>query len=238
MIRYFISLFAILSFTVYTGEITVDMLPASGGNIKVHFIKHATLVIEHGALVIHVDPAQQYTDYKKQPKADIVLVTHEHGDHCDANALALIMKKDTAVIGNAGAVAKLKTGQALSNGQSLAVKGITIRAVPAYNTTPGRSIFHPKGRDNGYVLTIGGTHIYIGGDTEDIPEMKDLKDIEIAFLPMNQPYTMTIPQAVNAMRMIRPKITYPYHYGNTDIRKFQEAAKSETYTEVRIREMQ
>ena len=114
---------------------------------------------------------------------------------------------------------------------------LTIEAVPAYNTTPGREKFHPRHRDNGYILTLGGTRIYIAGDTEDIPELKNLKDIDIAFLPVNQPYTMTVPQAANAARMFSPKILYPYHYGDTKISELKEALQG-SGVEVRIREMQ
>lgn len=113
-----------------------------------------------------------------------------------------------------------------------------IEAVPAYNTTPGRDKFHPKGRDNGYVLTLGGTRIYIAGDTEDIPEMKNLEAIDIAFLPVNQPYTMTVSQAVKAAERINPKILYPYHYGETPVRELQDQLKNQSSIEVRIRQMQ
>mgnify|MGYP000205328422 CR=1 FL=1 len=111
------------------------------------------------------------------------------------------------------------------------------RAVPAYNTTPGRDKYHPRHRDNGYILTFDGLRVYIAGDTEDIPEMKDLKDIDIAFLPVNQPYTMTVPQAAKAAKMFSPKILYPYHYGDTKIGELKDALKG-SGIDVRIRELQ
>ena len=126
----------------------------------------------------------------------------------------------------------------MKNGDALQLEpDIKLEAVPAYNT-PGRDKFHPKGRDNGYILTLGGTRIYIAGDTEDIPELKQVKDIDIAFLPVNQPYTMTPEQAIRATRIIRPRILYPYHYGDTDINKVKDGLKDDKETEVRIRALQ
>ena len=133
----------------------------------------------------------------------------------------------------------LNRGQEMKNGDVLQLaKDIKLEAVPAYNTTPGRDKFHPKGRDNGYILTLGGTRIYIAGDTEDIPELNQVKDIDIAFLPVNQPYTMTPEQAIRAAKIIKPRVLYPYNYGETDIHKVKDGLKNETGTEVRIRALQ
>jgi L-ascorbate metabolism protein UlaG (beta-lactamase superfamily) len=131
----------------------------------------------------------------------------------------------------------LKTGTVMTNGTSITVNGILIEAVPAYNTTPGREMYHPKGRDNGYVLTIGGQRIYIAGDTEDIPEMRDRKNIDIAFLPMNLPYTMSPEQTAQAAMAFMPKILYPYHYGETDVSKLLDLLKSVPDIEVRVKNM-
>jgi L-ascorbate metabolism protein UlaG (beta-lactamase superfamily) len=110
----------------------------------------------------------------------------------------------------------------MENGDSVAIgSDVTLKAVPAYNTTPGREQFHPKGRDNGYVLTIDGLRIYIAGDTEDIPEMAQLKNIDVAFLPCNQPYTMTVEQLVNAAKIIRPRVLFPYHYGDSMVSRIR-----------------
>ena len=133
----------------------------------------------------------------------------------------------------------LDKGQAMKNGDILQITPeIKLEAVPAYNTTPGRDKFHPKGRDNGYILTVGGTRIYIAGDTEDIPEMKQIKNIDIAFLPVNQPYTMTPEQAIQSAKIIQPHILYPYHYGDTNINEVKDGLKNEKEIEVRIRALQ
>ena len=147
-------------------------------------------------------------------------------------------KKDTKIVINASAQEKLGKGEVMKNGDERQVTSwLKVEAVPAYNTTPGREMYHPKDRDNGYVLTLGGTRVYVAGDTEDIPELKKLKDIEIAFLPVNQPYTMTVTQADKAARMVNPKVLYPYHYGNTYVEDLQNTLKN-TKIDVRIRQLQ
>ena len=188
---------------------------------------------------IFIDPVSDYADYTQQPKADFILITHEHGDHFDTKAIAAIETNQTKIIANPNCRKKLNRGQEMKNGDVLQLaKDIKLEAVPAYNTTPGRDKFHPKGRDNGYILTLGGTRIYIAGDTEDIPELNQVKDIDIAFLPVNQPYTMTPEQAIRAAKVIKPRVLYPYHYGETDIHKVKDGLKNETGTEVRIRALQ
>lgn len=215
-----------------------DTLETNDGPLVIHFIGHATLVMKYKNLIIHVDPVGEYADYKKMPKADLILVTHEHHDHFDAKAIAAVTKKGTALVLNNAARNLLKsTGQGLENGERLLIQGISIKAVPAYNTTPGRDKFHPRGRDNGYLLDIGGKRIYVAGDTENIPEMSQLKDIDIAFLPMNQPYTMTPEQLAKAVKQFKPKIVYPYHYGETDLSGLPELLKDEKQTDLRIRPM-
>lgn len=210
-----------------------------GQNLQLTFIKHASLILVFDGKTIYVDPVSQYTDYSVLPKADIILITHEHPDHLDPQAIAAIEKEGTVLIANPASQAKLGKGLAVRNGEQLQPVGwLDLEVVPAYNTTPGRDIYHPKDRDNGYILTIGGSRIYIAGDTEDIPEMKQLKDIDIAFLPVNQPYTMTVPQAAHAAQMFRPKILYPYHYGDTQIQELKEALKDTSEVEVRIRQLQ
>jgi L-ascorbate metabolism protein UlaG (beta-lactamase superfamily) len=205
--------------------------------LVIHFIGHGTLMLEYGGQVIHVDPVSMYADYAKMPKADLILVTHHHQDHLDKAAIEKILSKRTRVILNRTSYDLLGFGKTMANGNNLAINGIKITALPAYNTTPGREKFHPRGRDNGYLLDFGGKRIYVAGDTEDIPEMKDIRDVDIAFLPMNQPYTMTPRQLASAVRMIKPKIVYPYHYGDSDLSGLPGLLKGAKGTELRIRRM-
>ncbi|WP_234367768.1 MBL fold metallo-hydrolase [Parabacteroides pacaensis] len=210
-----------------------------GKELKLTFIKHASLLLTFDNKTIYIDPVSEYADYSKLPKADVILITHEHGDHLDPQAISLLEKPSTILIANASSVEKLPKGKVMKNGDKLQpLPWLTLEALLAYNTTPGREKYHPKGRDNGYVLTLGGSRIYIAGDTEDIPEMKDLKDIDIAFLPVNQPYTMTVKQAVRATKMFNPSILYPYHYSDTNITELKDALKDDKETEVRIRQLQ
>ncbi|MDP4276151.1 MAG: MBL fold metallo-hydrolase [Bacteroidota bacterium] len=210
----------------------------SNKEVTITFIKHGSLMLTYNHEFIQVDPVSGYADYTTFPKADVILVTHEHSDHLDAKAINELTKKGTSLFTNEAVSKQLGKGTALKNGARITISGqIRLEAVPAYNTTPGREKYHPRHRDNGYVLTIDGLRIYIAGDTEIIPEMKQLKHIDIAFLPVNQPYTMTISQAVSAAKLMAPRILYPYHYGNTDIIKLKEGLKG-TKIDVRIREME
>ena len=208
--------------------------------LKVTFIGHATLVVTYGNTVIHVDPVGEKADYAKLPKADIVLVTHEHSDHLDPEAIAKVRTPETAVVVAARCAGKVPGSIVLQNGDSRAVKGIRIEAVPAYNVVhmraPGAP-FHPKGDGNGYVLTLGTRKLYVAGDTENTREMKSLKKIDVAFLPMNLPYTMTPEMVADAAMAFRPKVLYPYHFGDTDTRRIQELLASAKDIEVRIRSM-
>lgn len=210
----------------------------SGKEVVITFIKHGTLSLTFDKKIIQIDPVSMYADYTTFPNADYILVTHEHADHLDQKAIDALMGKGTLLILNESSRNKIGKGETMKNGDTHKIDDqITIDAVPAYNTTPGKEKFHPQHRDNGYVLTIDGLRIYVAGDTEDIPEMKKLKDIDVAFLPVNQPYTMTVPQAANAARLFNPKVLYPYHYGDTRIGELKEELK-DTSVEVRIRDMQ
>ena len=193
-----------------------------GSQVNITFIKHATLCIRHKGISIHVDPVTEHgkhTDYSIEfPKADVILITHEHGDHLDDGAITALTGEKTLLYINAAGHDAIGKGTVLSNGQSINLPGnIRLDVVPAYNTTAGRERFHPKGNGNGYVLTLSGFRLYIAGDTEDIPEMSELKDIDLAFLPVNQPYTMTVEQCVKAVESIKPKVVVPYHFSNTDL---------------------
>ncbi len=214
-----------------------DVIPTSKGPLEITCIGHGTLMLAWDGRMVHVDPVGQYADYSKLPKADLILVTHEHGDHLDAKAIGLVSKADTKIVLNPSSASKLGRGDAMRNGENRDVLGILITAVPAYNTTPGRDKFHPKGRDNGYVLAFADKKVYVAGDTEDIPEMKDCAGADAVFLPVNQPYTMTPVQAAAAARTIKPKILYPYHFGDTRIEELKGLLKDEPGIEVRIRKM-
>ena len=220
-----------------------DAIPTPNGKtVTFTCIKHATLRIQYDGLEIQIDPVgkglKPQTDYARFPKADVVLVTHEHFDHFDRDAIAVLRKESTVVYANPAVRGMLGFGNALANGESATIReDVTIEAVPAYNTTPGREKFHPKGRDNGYVLTLGGLRVYIAGDTEDIPEMAALKDIDVAFLPCNQPYTMTPEQAAAAARTIRPKVLFPYHYSETPVQRIADLLDG-SGIDVRIRNYQ
>lgn len=193
----------------------------SGKEVSFLFIKHASFVINYDNLSIQIDPVSKMdpaTDYSSFPKADFIFVTHEHFDHFDKEAIAALTGEKTRVILNKNCAQMLGSGTAMSNGETLKLRDdITVEAVPAYNTTADRQKFHPKGRDNGYVLTLDGLRIYIAGDTEDIPEMEQLKDIDIAFLPCNQPYTMKPEQLIKAAKTIHPHVLFPYHSGQTNL---------------------
>ncbi len=206
--------------------------------VTITAIKHASLRIQYDGLEIQVDPVAQYepkTNYSAFPKADVILITHEHFDHFDRSAIAALKKTGTQIIVNPAVQKMLGSGVALKNGESRKIaKDIQLDAVPAYNTTPGHTQFHPKGRDNGYVLTIDGLRIYIAGDTENIPEMATLKDIDVAFLPCNQPYTMTPEQVAKAAKTIQPKTLFPYHYSETPVKRVADLLKG-TSIDVRIR---
>ena len=194
----------------------------SGKPLAITLIKHGSLEIYYDGLSIQVDPVSglgKPTDYAAEfPKADFILVTHEHGDHYDPTALDALQGENTQFITNARCAEMRGTGDVMANGDTREIrKDIQLDAVPAYNYSEGRTMFHPQGRDNGFILTIDGFRIYIAGDTEDIPEMADIKDIDVAFLPVNQPYTMTVDQCVAAAQVIRPKVLIPYHFSQTDL---------------------
>ena len=194
----------------------------SGKKVTITCIKHACIEINYNGTEIQIDPVgfgvQPTTDYNQFPKANIILITHEHKDHFDREAITCVRTPATSIYSNMAVYNMFRNSIPLTNGDSIIyASDIKIEAVPAYNYTEGHTQFHPKGRDNGYILTLDGLRIYIAGDTEDIPEMEAIKDIDIAFLPCNQPYTMTVEQLVKAAKTIKPKVVFPYHYSQTPI---------------------
>jgi len=184
---------------------------------------------------VHVDPVSQYADYAQQPKADVILVTHEHGDHLDVKAIGTIKTANTVLVGTAKCAQLVPGMAAMANGESREVRGVRIEAVPAYNLVNKQ--FHPKGDGNGYILTFGDKRVYVAGDTENTPEMKALKNIDVAFLPMNLPYTMTPEMVADAAKAFAPKILYPYHYGSTDTSQLTKLLAGAPGIEVRIRNL-
>lgn len=218
----------------------VDSFSTSAGEVKVTFLGHGTLMFFHKGQVFHVDPYSALADYANLPKADVVLITHEHSDHLDRSALDPIVTPDTDIILNEASEKILGRGETLKNGESVEILGVKIEAIPAYNILHEREKgkpFHPKGEHNGYIITFGDTRFYVAGDTENTPEMKALKNIDVAFLPMNLPYTMTPEMVADAARAFRPKVLYPYHFGETDPSLLKELLK-DSGIDVRIRKMQ
>ncbi len=218
-----------------------DILKTSGGDLKLTFLGHGTLMFTFGGKVIHVDPVSSMADYAALPKADLVLVTHEHGDHLDPKAIQAVSKPGTVVVASPSCAKALPSAIVLKNGETRTEAGFAIEAVPAYNIVhrrPDGAPYHPKGNGNGYVITFADKRVYVAGDTENTPEMKALSRIDVAFLPMNLPYTMTPEMVADAAKVFRPKILYPYHYGNTDTSKLVDLMRGEKGIEVRIRALQ
>jgi L-ascorbate metabolism protein UlaG (beta-lactamase superfamily) len=231
----------VMAATGYADELQSDVVKTSAGDLKMTFIGHASLMFTIGEKVVHIDPVGSEGDYSKLPGADMILVTHDHYDHLDEKVVkALSSDKTDLVFSQKCAEKSGLKGIVMKNGDKKTVQGVEIEAVPAYNIVHKRNDgqpFHPRGEGNGYVLTIGDTRVYVAGDTENIPEMKDLKDIDIAFIPMNLPYTMDPEMAAAAARMIKPKILYPYHFGETDTNQLVKRLK-DSDIEVRIRDLQ
>jgi L-ascorbate metabolism protein UlaG (beta-lactamase superfamily) len=236
------SLTSVLSVQVVaSGQSRSDQLETSQGPLTVVPISHATLALRWNKLTIYVDPVGGVEAFKGLPQPDLILVTDIHGDHLNVDTLTAIRAETTKIVAPAAVAEKLpdalsQATRVLANGEEADVLGVAIRAVPMYNLTPERLKFHAKGRGNGYVLTLGDRRVYLSGDTEDIPEMRALKGIDVAFLCMNLPYTMTVEQAASAAREFRPKIVYPYHYRGSDIDQFRRLVGSDLDIEVRLRE--
>jgi L-ascorbate metabolism protein UlaG (beta-lactamase superfamily) len=217
-----------------------DIIKTSAGDLKITFVGHGTLVFNFGGKVIHVDPYSNLADYDTLPKADLILLTHEHQDHLDLKALNSIRTGKTVVVLTEACGKQVQGGIVMMNGEVNTWEGLKVEAVPAYNIVHKRDTgqpFHPKGVGNGYIITFGDKRVYVAGDTENIPEMKGLKNIDIAFLPMNLPYTMTPEMVAEGAKVFKPKILYPYHFGETDTSKVVSLLKETPEIEVRIRKM-
>ena len=219
---------------------TTDLLHTSAGDLSITFLGHASLLMGFNGKNIFVDPFGKVADYSSLPKADIIFSTHEHFDHLDPQALAAIRTPQTIMVLNPAGANQVGSGITMQNGDKQTVAGLQVEAIPAYNLVHKREDgqpFHPKGVGNGYILTFGDKRLYLAGDTENIPEMKALKKIDIAFLPMNLPYTMTPEMVADAAKSFRPAILYPYHFGATDVSRLVDLLKAEKGIEVRIRKL-
>ncbi len=219
---------------------TSDVIKTSGGDLKITFIGHGSLMFTFGDSVIHVDPTSEFGDYSKLPKADLILITHQHLDHFDQELVKVIRKGDALIIGNEAVAEQMMNCVVMKNGDVKTFYGLIVEAVPAYNIKHMRSPgipFHPYGEGNGYVITFEDKRVYVAGDTENIPEMRDLKDIDICFLPMNLPYTMTPEMIVDAIKMFSPRVVYTYNFCGTDTSKL-ETLWADSDVELRIRDLQ
>ena len=221
-------------------QIQEDVLSTSAGDLTIAFVGHGTLMFTLGERVVHVDPVSSEADYSALPDADLILITHEHGDHLDPAAVEEIMKAGTQIVVSTSCADRIEGAMVMANGDATEVAGFKVEAVPAYNIVnvrEGGVPYHPKGSGNGYIITFGDTRIYVAGDTENTPEMKALESIDVAFLPMNLPYTMTPEMVADGARAFRPRILYPYHFGQTDTSELVRLLAGEEGIEVRIRDL-
>jgi L-ascorbate metabolism protein UlaG (beta-lactamase superfamily) len=217
-----------------------DSIPSQNGDISIYPINHATMALAWKGQTVYIDPVGGAAAFKGLPAPDLILITHIHPDHFSVQTLNAVAGDKARLAAPPSVVAKLPSNLAaraatMTNGQSEDFQGIGVEAVPAYNLTAARLSNHPKGRDDGYVLTMGGKRIYVSGDTEDVPEMLALKNIDVAFVCMNQP-TMNVDQAARAVRAFKPKIVYPYHYRGSDLERFKTLVGADQGVEVRIRD--
>jgi L-ascorbate metabolism protein UlaG (beta-lactamase superfamily) len=225
--------------TAYS-QFETDVISTTGGDLSITFLGHGSLLMVFQKKNIFVDVFGEVADYAKLPKADMVFITHEHFDHLDPKALTSIRTEKTILVYTETCEQMIKGGIVMRNGDRQTVGEIPVEAVAAYNLVhkrPSGDPFHQKKSGNGYIFTFGGTRLYVAGDTENIPEMKALKGIDIAFLPMNLPYTMTPEMVADAAMAFRPHILYPYHYGETDVSKLVRLLQGEKEIEIRIRKM-
>jgi L-ascorbate metabolism protein UlaG (beta-lactamase superfamily) len=217
-----------------------DVFKTAADDLRITFIGHGSLLFNFGKLQVYVDPDGRLADFSRLPKADLILITHQHGDHFDPAAIKMLRQDATQIFVSPACQPLPAAARTLKNGDSAQANGVTIDAVPAYNIVHQRSNglpFHPRGEGNGYVLTFAGLRVYVAGDTENIPEMRGLHDIAVAFLPMNLPYTMTPEMTAMAAQAIKPRVLYPYHFSDTDPQKLVNLLKMDGAIEVRIRKL-
>ena len=234
------SLAVLVAFSYAPLARSADVVQTSGGDLRITPIGHGSLMLEFGGQTIHVDPASASGgDFSSLPKADLILVTDVHGDHQDRDMINSLKQASTVVLAPPAVAQTITEAQTIRNGESKTVAGVQIEAVPMYNLTrgpePGK-LFHDKGRGNGYILTLADKRVYISGDTACIPEMKALQNIDVAFVCMNLPYTMTPGEAAECVQGFRPKVVYPYHYRGSNTQEFTDALSGTAGVEVRLRE--
>ena len=213
-----------------------DKVATADGDIVIHPVEHATLVLGFGDQVIYVDPVGGAAKFEGLPAPTAILITHGHGDHFDVPTLEAVAGS-APILTSQEVFDKLPDGlkanaTALANGDTGEINGIPVAATTAHNVTADRMNYHPVGVGNGYLITFSDKVIYVAGDTEPTPEMLALSGVEVAFLPMNLPYTMTPEQAGEAINTFKPAIVYPYHYGDSDLSVLEELVGA--HTEVRL----
>jgi L-ascorbate metabolism protein UlaG (beta-lactamase superfamily) len=241
---------AVIATAIVTGrpaaaaELASDTLPTAEGPLVIHPVEHASFVMTWRGAVVIVDPVGDAARYTGHGEPDLVLLTHVHGDHTSPETLAALVTEATLIIAPASVAAELGDGLSgrvaiLAHGETAEASGVTVEALPAYNLTEDRLAFHPRDRkDNSYVVSLADTRLFISGDSEDVPEMRALEDIDAAFVCMNLPYTMTVERAADAVLAFAPKIVYPYHYrgkgGLSDLETFTALVAKNPAIEVRI----
>jgi len=230
---------------VIAGSSSDHTLATSQGPVTIHPTEHATFVMQWNDKTIAVDPIGGAAPFEAFGKSDLILITHIHGDHLSVETVNALAEPSTMIVGPASVSEKFPEAErdritVVANGESVKWGESVIEAIPMYNLTPDRQAFHPKGRGNGYVVTLGGTRIYIAGDTEDIPEMRTLEGIDAAFVCMNLPYTMDVTAAADAVLEFKPKVVFPYHYrgkgGMSDLDEFRSLVAKDPNIEVRVLE--
>ena len=228
-----------------TNVLTGDHLMTDNGDVVIHPIGHASFVLGWQGKMIYNDPTNGPAAYAGFPRADLILVSHTHGDHFSASTIDAVRSSNAVIIAPLAVYNSLSAAQkaltiVLTNGASTNVLGLLVEAVPAYNFTNHPTVYHPQGLGNGYVLTIGGRRLYMSGDSEDIPEMRALTNIDVAFVCVNQPFTMPVDKAASAVREFRPRVVYPYHYHKSDntfsdLNDFKRRVGQDLGIEVRLR---